>query len=109
MYGIISRKKIMAIKGAEKLSIRETAKRFGITATTIQKWNKRIEQKIGRKQFTRKLKEDIKKNPDLYQFERARKFGVSQNSIHKALKRIGVTYKKNIKAPESRRREAYIV
>jgi transposase len=47
MCGIITRKKIMAI--------RETAKRFGISATTIQKWHKRIERKIERKCFTRKL------------------------------------------------------
>ena len=40
------------------------------------------------------LKEDVNKHPDLYQYERAEKFKLSQNCIHKGLKRLGISYKK---------------
>ena len=42
------------------------------------------------------LKEDVKKYPDAYQYERAKRFGVYQNAIYCALKRIGVSYKKSL-------------
>ena len=43
------------------------------------------------------LKEDVHKHPNLYQYERAKKkFNVSQNCIHKGLKRLGVSYKKSL-------------
>ena len=51
------------------------------------------------------LKEDVMKHPDLYQYERAEKFKVSQNCIHKALKRLKVTYKKAFKHPEAKEEE----
>ena len=40
------------------------------------------------------LKEDVKQNPELYQYERAKKFKVSHNCISKGLKRLGISYKK---------------
>ena len=55
------------------------------------------------------LKEDVKKYPDLYQYERAEKFKVSQNCIHKALKRLGVSYKKNLPASKGKRRRSYVI
>ncbi|QVL56579.1 MAG: hypothetical protein KFB95_05510 [Simkaniaceae bacterium] len=33
-------------------------------------------------------------NPEAYQYERAKKFGVTQNGIWHAMKRLHVTYKK---------------
>ena len=47
------------------------------------------------------LKEDMNKYRDLYQYERAKKFKVSQNCIHKGLKRLGVSYKKTFKHPKA--------
>ena len=53
------------------------------------------------------LKEEVNKNPDLYQYERARKFKVSQSTIWRELQRIGITYKKNATTPKSKRKKAY--
>lgn len=55
------------------------------------------------------LKEDVHKHPDLYQYERAEKFNVSQNCIHKGLKRLGVSYKKSLQTPRGKRRKAYVI
>ena len=42
-----------------------------------------------------KLKAYIEENPDAYQHEIAEHFGVVQNAIFKALKKLGITRKKN--------------
>ena len=55
------------------------------------------------------LKEDVNKYPDLYQYERAKKFNVSQNCIHKGLKRLGVSYKKSLQTSKGKRRKAYVI
>jgi len=114
MYGISTVKKILSIKNDEKLSIRKTAKRFGISTRTVYKWDKGIIGKCKRICKARKLdmeglKEDGIKNPDLYQYERAEKFKVSQNCIHKGLKRLRISYKKSLQASRGKRRRAYIV
>ena len=55
------------------------------------------------------LKEDMNKYHDPYQYERAEKFRVSQNCIHKGLKRLCVSYKKSLQTSRGKRRRAYIV
>ena len=55
------------------------------------------------------LKEDVNKYRDLYQYERAKKFKVSQNCIHKGLKSLDVSYKKNLQTSKGNPRKAYIV
>ena len=62
-----------------------------------------------RKLDMKALKEDMNKYRDLYQYERAKKFKVSQNCIHKGLKRLDVSYKKNFQTSKGKRRKAYIV
>ena len=114
MYSVHIRKKILSIKEKEKLSFVSIGKRFGMSPNTIYRWTKRIEPKIKREKRSIKidmeaLKDDVRENPTLYQYERAAKFGVSQRSIGYALKRLGVSYKKNTKASESRRRKAYVI
>ncbi len=47
------------------------------------------------------LEEDVKTYPDAYQYERAARLGVSQRAIGNALKRLGISYKKNAQASES--------
>ena len=114
MYGMSTVRKILSIKNKEKLSIRKTAQRFGLSTRTVYKWDKGIISKGKRIYKARKLdmeglKEDLMKYPDLYQYERAEKFKVSQNCIHKALKRLKVSYKKSLQTSRSKRRRAYIV
>ena len=59
MYSLHIRKNIIDIKTKEKLSIREAARRFGISPNTIYKWGKKIEPKEWRKQRVSKI--DMKK------------------------------------------------
>ena len=112
MYSLHTRRKILSIKKMEGLTFVETGKRFGMSPNTIFKWTKRIEPKKSWEKGSIKidmaaLAKDVKENPDLYQYERAKKFNVSQNCICKGLKRLGVSYKKNVKTPKSRRKKAY--
>ena len=85
-----------------------------MSPNTIFKWTKRLHPKVTRKKKSikinmKKLKKDVEQNPESYQYERARKFKVSQRGIGYALKRLGVSYKKNAKASESERRKAYYI
>lgn len=112
MYSVHTRRKIIETKKREGLTFIEAGKRFGMSPNTIFKWTKRIEPKKKWEKGAIKidmevLKEDVKENPELYQYERAKKFKVSQNCICKGLKRLGISYKKNVETSESRRRKAY--
>tara|TARA_B100000475_G_C14949350_1_gene295015 strand:+ start:70 stop:426 length:357 start_codon:yes stop_codon:yes gene_type:complete len=114
MYGISTVKKVLSIKKREKLSIRKTAQRFGLSTRTVYKWDKDIISEgkricKARKLDMQELKENVIKYPDFYQYERAEKFKVSQNCIHKALKRLKVSYKKKPHTSRGKRRRAYIV
>ena len=112
MYSLHTRRKILATKKREGLTFIEAGKRFGMSPNTIFKWTKRIELKTKWEKGAIKidmevLKEDVKENPELYQYERAKKFKVSQNCICKGLKRLGISYKKNVETSESKRRKAH--
>ena len=114
MYSLHIRKNIIKIKTNEKLSIREAARRFVISPNTIYKWGKKIEPKGWRKHRMskidmKKLEEDVINNPDAYQYERAKRLEVSQASVYFGLRRLGVTYKKNVGASKSKQRKAYYV
>ena len=112
-YSIDFRTKVLKIKVEEGLSYIATSKRFGISVNSILLWTKRIEAKRNRHKPATKinsevLKEDIKAYPDAYYYERAKRLGVSVTGIHKAMKRLGITYKKNTKSsPGVSRRSGY--
>ena len=106
MYSLHMRKNIIDIKTNEKLSVREAARRFGISPNTVYKWGKKIEPKGWRKQRVgkidmEKLEEDVINNPDAYQYERAKRLKVSQAAVHFGLRRLGVTYKKTLEHPKA--------
>ena len=105
------RKKILKIKKEDNLSIEKVARRFGISPTTVVRWMERLQPKMKRcKEATKVdmkiLEDDVKENPDLYQYERAAKLKVCQSTVCYALKRLGVSYKKNLQTPKSKRRKA---
>jgi transposase len=90
----------MKVRKEEGESVRELAKRFKIGTTTLSRWMKRIEPIKKRNKPSIKinlsaLAKDVKRYPDAYQRERAQRFGVSKFGIYWALKKLGVTYKKN--------------
>ena len=47
-----------------------------------------------------KLRGDIREYPDAFQHERAKRFDVSASAIFYALRRLGITYKKNPESPQ---------
>ena len=104
----------MAIKEKEKLTYDETAKRFQIGKTTLVRWHTKLEPQLTRNKPATKinmeaLKQDLIEHPDAYQHERAERLGVSIRCVGYALKRIGVTYKKNTQASESRSRKTIFI
>jgi transposase len=99
------REKVLSVKAKENLSFAKVAERFGIGMASVVRWGNRIEAKETRNKKPTKidvnaLKEDVKNYPDAYQHERAKRFGVTAWGIGNALRRLGVTYKKNPQSPQ---------
>ena len=113
-YSVHFRKKVLSIKEKEGLSLEVVSKRFNLSKNTVFVWTKKLfPQRYRVKGATKidmeRLKLDIQEYSDAYQYERAKRLGVSQSGINSALKRLKVTYKKNLKTSKSqRRREARI-
>jgi transposase len=100
MYPQKFREQVLRIKQAEELTHEQAAKRFGIAIACIARWARRIKPKEKRNKPATKinmeaLAKDVEKNPDVPQYKRAIRFGVTPRGIGKALKRLGITYKKN--------------
>lgn len=113
-YSLDFRKKVLEVRKSEGLSIVKTANLFSISPTTVMEWTKNIIAKVGRNKPATKINmqelvKDVKKFPDAYLYERAKRLGCSGYGICCALKRLGVTYKKNSKSPKGERRStAYL-
>ncbi len=95
------RMKVLSVKKKDNLSFRKVAKRFDVGVASVMRWSKRLKPLKSRNKPATKidmstLKKDIEENPDSYQSERAQRFGVTQNGIWHAMKRLGVTYKKKL-------------
>lgn len=113
-YSIDFRKKVLKIRAEEGLSIEAAAIRFGIGKASVMRWLLELEPKKKRNKPATKinmehLKKDVEDYPDAYQYERARRLGVSKTGIYWALKRLGVSYKKNSEPSESRPRKAILI
>lgn len=103
-YSLDFRKQVFKIKRKEGLTFQEVSDKFDIPIRTLFRWQKRIEPKTTRNKPSTKidmdaLRKDVEDNPDHYQYERAKKFGVGQSTIFYALKRLGMTNKKNAISP----------
>jgi transposase len=110
-YSIDFRRKVLQIRKAKGLSIIKTSELFKISPTSIVKWNKTIMPKAGRNKPATKidmeaLAKDVKENPDSYHYERAARLEVGTRTVGDALKRLQVTYKKNVESSEGERRRA---
>ena len=97
------------------LTFIEIAGRFSLSKTTIFNWSKRLDpQKHRNKQPIKidyeALKKDIQDHPDFYGYEMALRLGVSASGIRYAKKRLGISYKKNSKSPQSgSRKKIYVL
>lgn len=105
-YSLDFRKRVFAIKRKEELTFSEMSKRFDVPQRTLFRWQQRLEPKTTRNKPATKidmdaLKKDVEENPDRFQYERAKDFGVTQGAIWFALKRLKITYKKNAVSSES--------
>jgi transposase len=113
-YDIKFRRHVLKVREEEGLSLEEVAERFGIGKQSVYNWTKRLEEKKKRDKPATKIDmaaliRDVKEYPDAYQYERANRLNVSQTGIHDALKRLGVTYKKNSQSSQSGQRKAICV
>jgi transposase len=104
------REKVLLIKEKESLSFSKISKRFDVGVASVVRWAKNIESKTTRNKPPTKidmdaLRRDIETYPDAYQFERAHRLNVSKTGIGYALKRLGVTYKKNPQPSTSKPRK----
>ena len=104
-YSLDFRHKTLSVREKEGLTIAEIAARFGVGIASVVRWLKKIEpQRTRHKPATKidmaALARDVRDFPDAYQYERARRRGVSQKGIDHALRRLGVTYKKNAAASQ---------
>jgi transposase len=104
------REKVLFIKEKESLSFAKIAKRFDIGIASVVRWANNIESKKTRNKAPTRidmeaLKKDVEAYPDAYQYERAKRLNVTPMGIAHALRRLGVTYKKNPKSSTSKPRK----
>jgi transposase len=107
-YSLDFRRKALSIREQEGLTIAEIAARFGGGIARVVRWLKKLEPQRTRHKPATKIDmaaraRDVRDFPDAYQYERARRLGVSQKGIDHALRRLGVTYKKNADTSPGRR------
>ena len=98
-YSSDFRNHILSTKSKEALSYRQTAKRFNVSPNTVLLWEKGHLPK--NKRFKKPVKiqddwllNDVKENPDDFQYETAQRLNVSASGIGAALKRLNITRKK---------------
>ena len=92
-YSIDFRKQFLSMKEKEGLSFDQISKRFGVSKRAVFNWTKSLYPKVNKNRPCLKIdmaqfKQDLESNPDLYQYERAERFGVSKSAIWYALKRL---------------------
>lgn len=100
-YSIDFRRKALLIKKQEELSFEATAKRFGVSQSSVFRWSKHIKAQRTRYKPATKidmeaLKREVEISPEAYQYERAERLGVSRRGIGYALPRLGISRKKNV-------------
>ena len=112
-YPLIFRQHVLSVREQEKLSICETAARFHIGAASIVRWLKdpclRPHPPRHNKIDLKALMRDVEAHPYSYCSERALRFNVTAGAICYALKRLGISRKKNTLSPQSGRGFAYVV
>ena len=114
MYAIKFRRKVLSLQEKANLTNAEVASRFDIGVATVVRWRSRIDPFLKRnKPATRIdmqiLLQDVVDYPDKYLYERAKLFGASSQGIVHALRRLGVSYKKNSNPSKSKRRRKAIL
>ena len=94
------------VKQKEKLAFQEVSDRFRVSIRTLLRWQKRIIPKTKPNKPSTKLnlevwRQDVEDNPDHFQYEGAKKFGVSPSAIYYALRRLKISGKKMLFHPKA--------
>ena len=108
-YSSDFRRKVLSVREKEDLTIAQVAKRFCVGVASVTRWIKTPDPKLTRNKPATKidmqaLARDVLDYPDAYQYERARRLGVSEKGVGHALRRMGVSYKKKSETPKGLRR-----
>ena len=103
-YPLAFRQHVLRVKKQENLTYLETAERFRVGIASLMRWAKRIEPCMKRNKPATKinrqaLEQDVQQYPDAYQYERAKRLGVSKSGVWWALKRLGICRKKDAGTP----------
>ena len=104
-YSIDFRKQVLrSIK--DGMTIREAANFYQISTSSIHSWQQSLAPKTTRNKAPTKilneaLLKDVEQYPDDYLYERARRFNCSKTGMHTALKRLGISQKKDLGASKS--------
>ena len=111
-YPLKFRQKVFSVKEKYDLTFEQTSERFAVPVRTLFRWNKQLEPRTTRNKPASKvpmdlLMKDVNDYPDSYLWERAQRFNVKLETIFYALKRLGVSVKKNTQAPQGQRRNTY--
>lgn len=112
-YSLEFREKVLSVRAQHNLSIAETAKKFHIGESSVEKWSKNIvPKKTKNRPFTKldvdALKRDIKIFPDAYNYERAKRLGVSKNCILYALRKLNAMFIDSIEDYGPRKKSCFI-
>ena len=111
-YPLKFREKVFATKDKFDLTFEETSQRFDIPVRTLFRWQRKLEPCTTRNKPATKidmeaLAKDVEMSPNAYLWERAKRFNVRLESIFYALKRLGVSVKKNTQTSQGQRRSTY--
>lgn len=102
-------RKVLSVCEKEGLTIAEVANRFCVGVASVTRWLKNPDPKLRRHKPATKidmeaLAEDVRAYPDAYPYERAQRLGVSEKGMGHALRRLGISYKKNAAPSKGGRR-----
>jgi len=104
-YSIDYRKQVLS-SIANGMTIREASLFYGLSTSTIHSWQQNLAPKTTRNKAPTKIPddaliEDVRRFPDDYNYERARRLNCSKTGIFNALKRLGISQKKDTGASKS--------
>lgn len=114
-YSVDIKRLAMIMLTVDKLNLNQVCERLKIGLTTLIRWvklnrNNTLYTIKPRICASRKINDDslrayISQNPDAYLYEIAEHLDVSKSGVHDALKRLGISYKKNTNLQRTRRRK----
>nr|WP_201530095.1 IS630 transposase-related protein [Psychrobacter frigidicola] len=105
-YSADFRAQVLKSVEQQGMSIRQACAFYDISKATLQLWLKDPSIKLTRNKPPTKipneaLLKDVEQYPDDYMYERAQRFNCSKSGIEAALKRLGISKKKDLRASKS--------